>query len=370
MRIAIWAGGYGYWPSVHPDNLTSKDATQMGGSEASSITIATYLAARGHDVLLGCKVPNVSNRVDGRLRVIPAGLFATAVFTNNFDALVSWDSPDLFRLNLEHIPKKVLCFQLNDTQIGVYDYVIDRYLHPSAWHAERFRALYGVPEKKQTARLTNGADMHLISALADNAARPARTPTVIWASSPDRGLHHLLRIWPAIRKECPEATLHVYYDMDKWLSIITANLKHGRTLITTERALEVRDRILPLINEGSVVYHGGVSLVEVLSAMLSAKVLAYPCDPVAPTEGFSMTVCQAWACGTKVVVSDADAFGELWSCRDGITVLPLPIDDDLWTETIVKALSEEEAWAAGELRPIPEEFTYDYIVQEWEKVLG
>ena len=35
--------------------------------------------------------------------------------------------------------------------------------------------------------------------------------SVIYTSSPDRGLEHLLKMWPDVKKEVPEAELHIAY---------------------------------------------------------------------------------------------------------------------------------------------------------------
>jgi len=285
------------------------------------------------------------------------------VWVEDFDALVSWDAPELFRLQLNHIPKKALCFQLNDTHVGIFDTVIDKYIHPSHWHADRFRELFGIPAEKQVVGLTNGTDP-LLFATEDP---PKRRPIVVYASSPDRGLHHLLRMWPAIQERVPDAELHIYYDMDRWLAIITQELQAGRIFPTTDRGMQVKELLVPLLATEKVKYFGGVSRVRILAALSEASILAYPCDPVAPTEGFSMTILESWAAGCDVLISDADALPELWGKREGITCLPLPISDDIWVEQIVKSLENPPKPGA---REVPECLTFDWIASQWEEFLS
>jgi len=43
------------------------------------------------------------------------------------------------------------------------------------------------------------------------------------------------------------------------------------------------------------------------------EVLAYPCDPVKFTEGFSVTILDACAAGCMPIVAGIDAFPELWT---------------------------------------------------------
>lgn len=358
MRFAIWAGSYTYWGRVHPDNLTKADGNQMGGSEAAALSIATALARQGHYVLFGSQVVRPSTAVGGNLRLCPLQAFGDIVLFESYDVAVSWDEMWMFRMNLHHIPVKVLCYQLNDTRLGVLDYAVDLYFHPSKWHATRFVEEYGVPEEKQRVGLTNGLDPVLFA----GGQFKKKEHSAIWASSPDRGLHHLLRIWPRVLEEVPDAVLDIYYDMDKWLRIVTTELQKGRHLNTTDRALEIR-RLLALLPTDSARYHGGVSKLEVLAAMALAKVYAYPCDPVAPTEGFSMTTLEAWASGCAVLITDADALQELWGDRLNVVSLPLPIDDDLWTAQLVGALQGESLTKPE----VPQELTWDYIAAQWVK---
>jgi len=361
MRIAIWAGGYQHWESVHPDNLYTSGAPQMGGSEASVLATATALVQQGNYVLLGAKTkfPQTFSfeGSSGMLRMCPDDLFSHVAYVEPFDVLVAWDDVGLFRYAYEHIPVKVVCFQLNDIPmgLGVFSHIIDLYFHPSKWHAHRFAELYDIPTDKQRSCITNG----LIAPTPKDI--PEREQRVIWISSPDRGLHHLLKIWPLVAEKVPDAHLDIYYDMERWLYIVEQNLAIGRHLITTDRAIEVRNRLAPLLGT-SVTYHGGCSRWEVQRALAKSKVMVYPCDPVAPTEGFSMSVLEAWAAGCKVIISDADALGELWSGKTGITVLPLPFQEDIWTDRLIRALG---AKVQPGPREVPQKFKYQTIASRW-----
>jgi len=354
MNIAMWTGRYQYWSSVHPDNLTKAGATQMGGSEAAVLSIAKALAAKGHNVLLGCKT-NFAETF-GNLRICPFEMFVPTMLTFPFDVLVSWDDQHIFRFALPHIPKKVLVFQLNDTQLGVFEHVIDAYFHPSQWHAERFAKEYAVPEDKQFHTLINAIDPYLF------LDAPTRQPHIIWASSPDRGLHHLLRMWPSIIEQVPDAHLHIYYDMDKWLATVADIAAKGYQVITSERAAQVRQGMAV----AQMTYHGGVGKLEVAAVLARAKVMAYPCEPVAPTEGFSMTTLESYISGCEVIISDADALPELWGWREGVTCLPLPVADDIWIDTIVKGLRADTP--AGP-RLVPQDLTWDYRAEQWEEAI-
>lgn len=358
MRVAIWTGQYQYWGYVHPDNLWKEDAPQMGGSEITALSIGWALAQVGVEVVFGGQVDMGESFMYGQFRVCPIEEFLTVIRNSRFDALVSWDDPYVFRYNLEHIPVKAIAYELNHTTSGVLNYPIDFHLHPSQWHAQRYREEYDIPEEKQVVGLTNGTDPRAY--VVDQP--PERKPVVLWCSSPDRGLHHLLRFWPKVREQAPEAELHIYYDMTKWMTWILGALQQGQKFDTTDRALVIREQLARLNENFGVYYFGGVSHAQVIHAMLGASVLAYTCDPVAPTECFSMVMLETLCAGMNVVATDADAFPELWGSYPPVTLLPLPIDDDLWVSTILGAL---EASPAEGPREVPDKYTFKWLAEKW-----
>lgn len=355
MKIAIYAGFYNYWGELNPEELFNPNGKQFGGGETAVMNIAFGLASHGHTVYLGANVGRPFDCLG--VRFIPEQTFVPTVRTIGVDVTVAWDAIQLYRFVLD-TKYRVVAFQLNDTEVGVYDYMVDAYFHPSNWHAKRFNELFGVPAKKQYPYMTNGTSAILYS------VNLPRRPIVLYCSSPDRGLHHLLRWWPKIKKDRPNAELHIFYDMSRWLQI-NATVKTN----TSEIATEVSSRLTEFLNDSNmgVVYHGGVSKLKLAVAMGEASVLAYPCDPVSPTEGFSMTILDSWRAGLNVITSDADALGEIWSNKPGITVLPRCTiqDEHVWIAHILNALDEVPERGP---RNIPNVFYWDHICNLWESL--
>lgn len=358
MRIGVFGGSYGYWGQLDPDRLSDREAGgQLGGGETACLRTAMALAARGHEVFLGANVPRI--RTAGGVVLVPAMQFVPAIQVVGADVAVSWDEPMLFRFNL-NARLQVLAFQLNDTQVEVLDYVIDKYFHPSGWHARRFAEKYGLPESKQVPCMTNATDLQGLQ--VDDP--PERGRRVLWASSPDRGLHHLLALWPEVQKQYPDAELHICYDMDRWITTVVQAASQGMELVTSERAMLIREQLSSLLGRDNfrVTYHGGLSKPRLRDFLLSSAIVAYPCDPVAPTEGYSMTILDSWAAGCQVLTTDADALPELWGDKEGITILPLPVREDIWTEAIINRL--EDGTPPGP-RDIPKEYSWDSLVDKW-----
>lgn len=330
MRILV-ASAYSYWGPFLPTDI-EEGKIQVGGGETAMIKTAQHLAQRGHQVMVFYDVarPGHYNGVD----YLPTDMLVPMICQYEHDALISWDNPHVFRY-ADRSKVRVLAFQLNDAQIGVFDHTIDMYWHPSKWHEQRFQKLY--PEMsttKSVSKITNAVDPRRYEKEVERERY-----RVMYSSSPDRGLHHLLSAWPKVREQVPEATLHVYYDMEKWLKNDLMLKQNGIVTVTGDRADKIRELVAR--EDPSIVLHGGVGQAEVAEAQMRSHVLAYPCDPVQPTEGFSMTVLEAIAAGCHVVISDADAFGELWGGVPHVTMLPLPIVENTWVDVIVEKLKEE-----------------------------
>lgn len=90
----------------------------------------------------------------------------------------------------------------------------------------------------------------------------------IYASSPDRGLDILLEMWPEIYKASKEqAHLHVFYGFSK-----TFDLLHK----DHEAMMEFKERVLKMLQQPGVHYHGKVPHAELHEHMMTAGLWLYP----------------------------------------------------------------------------------------------
>ena len=212
MKIFV-VSGYRYWGNFLPTDL-EKGENQIGGGETAMIQVSKNLARLGNEVTVFHDIARYG-KYDG-VDYLPQNLFVPMACQMEHDVLISWDYPHAFRF-ADRAAVRVLAFQINDTFIGPFDYTIDLYMHPSKWHGQRYKDLYPeITAKKQRFRVTNGIDGHRY--VQDGIERvPHR---MIYSSSPDRGLHHLLRVWPKILEGVPDATLEVLYEIDNWRAMI------------------------------------------------------------------------------------------------------------------------------------------------------
>lgn len=337
MRV-IMTSSYSFWGELDPKALWAPATNkQIGGGETAMLHSARGWAEQGHEVLLCCNTkPGKAFGID----FVPDRLYVDLVTNVDADVLVAWDAPHAFRY-ADRANVHILAYQLNHTDVatGIFNHMIDQYWHPSKWHIDRFLHEYRfIPSYKCHPYMTNGVDLERYLKLAEHTTyAPHR---VVYTSSPDRGLHHLLRFWPRVMDAVPDAELHVYYDIQKWLDMDTQLRTVGLPNITRDRV----DLIAPAFQDPApgVTFHGGVGQYELAKAQVESALLCYPCDPVAPTEGFSMTILEGLTAGCQVVTTNADAFEELWSGTEGVTMLPLPIQDDVWVDTIVKLLLDDK----------------------------
>lgn len=356
MKILV-VSGYGYWGNFDPAALynESESDVQIAGGETAMLHISKELAHLGHEVMVFYDILR-PGRIEG-VDFLPSNLFIPLACQLDYDVLISWDAPHIFRF-ADRAKARIQVFQLNSASIGVLDWMIDLYFHPSEWHKDRFQEIYPeITEAKQRARITNGIDYDRYTKHQADIKKEAR---VIYSSSPDRGLHHLLEMWPEIVKEVPHAELHVFYDMDKWLKSDRELRRKGLHTVTSDRAASIRKSLRRL--PSSVKIHGGIGQHRLAREQLAGSVLAYPCDPVNPTEGFSMTILEGITAGLRVITTDADALAELWGKVPNVTQLPLPVVYSDWTAAIVKALRQEPL-EVGQYNPA---LAWRSIAERWE----
>lgn len=301
----------------------------IGGGETALMWLSRGLAQAGHDVDLFYDTARPGN-YEG-INFLPKALREHLLSTKDYDVLISWE--DLPAARMSHRAKFVIfAIQCNAVDSGITDWGIDRYQVVSNWHQE---TIYLSDQRITPSKFLifpNGVDLRRY----EQPHAPRDPFRVIHSSSPDRGLHHLLRIWPRIKRKVPEANLQIFYDMDKWFSIVDQERQtNGWELNTSERADLVREG-LERCKGLDVVRRGAVDQWTLAVAQMEAGLGVYPCDPVARTEGFSNTVLEYMAARLPVIISNADAFPELWAAHS--TMLSLPVDDDEWVDAIVDQL--------------------------------
>lgn len=286
LKILSVCGFESWWGTDLPPNvLDLSTGKTVGGGEEAALRTAVGLRELGHDVLFyWYGLPGSWRGV--KFKSLQDDLYFT-LQSQPWDVVLGWSTIR----PLEWAPKgatRIFCQQLNDLlQQGAWDRV-DCIASPSESHAKQLPG-WGW-RGKPYAVVHNGLDAELYGGVKRWGAVPDCIPPawcdrpmdVGYWSSPDRGLHHLLRAWPAIRKAVPSARLHVFYELDRYIKIAV----HAPFSIGDRGRL--LDRILPsAYADPSIIFHGAVPRNELRRTQFQCRVMCYPYVPGAGyCEGF------------------------------------------------------------------------------------
>lgn len=324
---------YGEFSSaIHgPFDIPNLNEAGLTGSESSFFNLARTLAERGHNVVVFC-VTNAPAEHPSGFHAVPIRMLERLKLISPLDAVIAWNEPDYLRF----APPGV--FRICDQQLNDWGYcspgwkgLVDTLVFPSESSRLHHVRDENVAEASDSGTvIPNSVALELFEGPA-----PARHPhRVVYSSSPDRGLHHLLAMWPRIRKEVPDAELKIFYRIEPWLARARDNDDE------VGRRARYIEEVLPRLAVHGVEVVGPVANARMALELRSAAVLAYPCDPVRYTEGFGCSVLDAAAGGCVSVISNADALEEVHMSA-GFVIRGRPVGEGVpkWVGLIAKLLT-------------------------------
>jgi glycosyltransferase involved in cell wall biosynthesis len=341
----------------------------MTGTDNSFMGYAGAMAMRGHLVTVYAEgVEELPWRVSEDVAVAVHPYSKRHHIPADTDAVLSWNDV----AGLGDVPRS--CLRLLDMQVNDFSYVhgdelanVDQFVAPSQALIEHLRSCRDVGPWEV---LPNGCDP---GAYDIHAKVPGRC---IYASSPDRGLHIALCKWMRIRAAVPHATLRIFYHaLPKYLEICgkevhTAELKEHR------RRAELTQRLLAKLEPHGVTYVGSVSRRQMAAEYSAAEVYAYPCETVKGfangwgSEGFGVAVLEGCAAAAVPVITDCDAFGEVYA---GACPMISRGDDwtDEWAAQVVEVLTDEHARRAwvDNGRHFAEQHAWPVLAERLERIL-
>lgn len=331
MRIFIVGAFYTYWGNWHPSDMDNPDSpNQVAGGETAMVKTAEGFARNGCEVYVFYH--GQTARYKG-VDYLPIGMYEVMATNLEHDLLLSWEEPRVFNI-ASRSKMRWLAFQCNHSEAGIFDHIIDNYIFVSQWQAASMVSRDRTLDTRKILLCPNGIDLRRY----EQAHQPPVPHRIIHSSSPDRGLHHLLRAWPKIREAVPDAELLCVYKMSPWLKIIKERADQGWILNTTDRGMEVARLLEELAGQG-VHYLDGTGQWPLARLQMESGAMVYPCDPVAPTEGFSISILEGLAAGIPVVSTDADALGELWG--DVTLQLKRPVQPEELADAVVAVLTDD-----------------------------
>ncbi len=333
----------------------------LTGSELSCFCFARELAKLGHEISLYVEQPGIASFDNVALHP----LSDLGGHGARYDAVCSWNEPDYLR----HVSPRTLRLvdqQLNDCaymQPG-YDDFVDVWTSPSEAHRQRNLSLS--PHKWVV--LPNGCYPEKY-----DLSTPKAPGRVVYASSPDRGLHLLFQEWPKIKKAVPHAELFVFYhSLEQWIERCRG-IRDSSCVSMDEQGCRARymEAVLPRVKKLGAEIVGSISHDRLAQELAMASVLGYPCDTIAWTEGFSVATLEGCVSGALPITSSVDALGEIYGGH--VPMVEAPARDHMgeWSDLVIRALTDEpwrKEWA-HKARLRAEQFAWPALAKQLEQTI-
>jgi glycosyltransferase involved in cell wall biosynthesis len=340
--IVIYCGAS--WEEWTPPNVLSG----IGGSEEAVIHLSEELTKLGWEV-------TVFNKCNDN-----AGVYDGVTYRNSyefnirdtFNILISWRK-DIFR-SKKILAKKRLVW-LHDI-VGKSDYSSgEDYLEKVIVLSKFQKSLLSkeLPETRIYVS-TNGINLDDFkpSLLSRNPHR------MIYTSSYDRGIEHLLMMWQDIRKEVPDAELHLFYGWQVYDEMMKAGL----------RPKKFRELMTELMKQDGIFEHGRIGHKQLIKEFYKSGVWVYPCHF---EEISCISAMKAQACRCVPVCTDYAALNE--TVMGGVKVNGQAGEngvDERYKEALIKVLKDTEYQEKlrSEL-PDKEIFSWEKVAKDWDKDL-
>lgn len=350
-EITIVAGpGFEEWS---PKSLK----TGLGGSEEAIVYISNELTKLGWRVTVYGNPGQEAGDHNG----VEYKMWYDFNPNDNFNVLVLWrgigfaDVKPKSKLTLLWLHDVPNCVEFTKERLDSIDQVmVLSEFHKSLLRMNDNGEFKVIPDSKIWVSANGIPDLKL-------SASPRKKHSLIYASSPDRGLVYLLKNWSTIKKEIPDATLDIYYGFDVFDAIHKNN---------PERQ-EWKKKILGLMEQDGISYHGRIGHEELNQKYSEADVWAYPTDF---EEISCISAMKAQALGAIPFVTNYAALEE--TVKNGVKVdvdITDPDGQKEYFEELIKFLKDDEK--REEMRPQMMKFAQTYfhwnkIAETWSNVFG
>ena len=299
------------------------DCRGLSGTEVNALGLAYALAAQGHTVCAWsywtqealCRTEkscvHFLQLTEREHHIARADV---AIAFHDPQPLRLWQARQKFVWHQTITPPDYLSMRY-DTVDGY----ISATLH-NAWWLSRY-----TPPEASWSVIANGWDF-------GTYCTPAPVPgRLVYHTSPERGLHVLLKAMPLIHARVPEAHLVI------WCRLETA-MEHHRAL--WEQIRDGLETCAPYVE----VHGQGGSRNQVLQALAQAAVFAYPSEPNMPCEVMPMSVLEACAAGVPVVAAPSDKFEKAFGRAIDVSPSPPSGHLDAFVDRVCRVLTDP-GWA-------------------------
>jgi len=322
----------------------------LGGTETALIYIAKELAKLDFKVTVfnNCDKPGTYNNVEYKKfeefdPKVETDIFIAVrfldIFNNSINSKISlfWTEDDYNQPFLKALMEKSIL-----SKIG-------KIITVSNFQTNNISNYFKIPKEKFfTTR--NGVDINGFE-LSVNKNKNK----LIYTSAPFRGLDILLDIFHLIKKEIPNAELHIFSSMKTYT-------------LSEEEDKKSYKNIYKKANQPGVFLRGSITQKELANELLSSYLFVYP-------NKFPETSCiaaiEAQAAGVPIVTSKLGALTE--TVEQGILIEGNPYSEEYKTKfvkTVIDLLKDEDEWKRlSEIgkKSIKELYDWEMIAKEWKE---
>lgn len=338
--VVIYCGpGFTAWS---PKFLKKQAGTFVGGSEEAVIYAARELVKQGFDVTVYGDPGNEG--VYDKVRYLN---HFKMNLKDEFDIFIGWRSVQFFDHKFN--ARKTYLW-LHDVPNSI-DYTKARLdsITKIMVLSKAQRELLPMVDESRFFYTTNGfVEEH------PNIKPSNNQYTCIWTSSYDRGLQHLLEIWPDVKKAVPQAKLRIFYGWQLFDRFYYNN---------PERQLW-KKKIEDMMKYSGIFHGGRIEQGEIEKEYKKAGILAYPTDFF---EISYISGIKAQAFGAVPVVMNYAALKE--TIQFGVKV-----EGDIWDkdvkETYKKALVEalKTKWVrVPMMKWAKDKYTWASVIRNWRE---
>lgn len=291
--VAIWCGA-----TLESWGPETPRTTGIGGSETAVVEMARRLGERGVNVA----VYNQCEEREADYHSFDDGGHVVYLDFQRFDPtiprklFIAWRNPTIADIEPKADQAWLWVHDLHHQNVltearGAYFDVIRPV---SRWHGEYLLWHYPFLAGK-IAPTRNGIDLTRFF----NEGIERKTNRAVWCSSPDRGLDHLLTMWPEIRRGVPDAELCIFYGFANFIKVMQQ--QRDPMMQTWYRY------VLELSRQPGVVWRDRVNQLDLAKELQAAQVLAYSSNFL---ETNCITTAEAMAGGAVVLSTLAGAIPE------------------------------------------------------------
>lgn len=316
----------------------------MTGSEISLMMYVAQIAKFGHNVTVFGNF-NKSTTING---ISYIGFYQAQLRGGeHWDAAVAWIDPRPLSL-------------FTNTVTRIFNQQVNDFHYCPGW--EQYVDIITSPSKSHREYLKGHSNFSKIWEVLPNGVNPddykpgvKLKKDLIYASSPDRGLHWLLEAFQKIKRAVPETELHVFYS---WHYYNEVKHHHNETAFRLRYCFEMIERF----KGRGVVHHQSVSRKDLAKVFANARILAYPCDPVSYTEGFSVTTLEAAVSGCVPVICGSDALTEVYNGYVPVIKPPYRDNKDEYVNIVIELLTNDEVYKDWQLKAAKLADIYDWNI--------